>query len=186
MIGLDEVGRGAWAGPLLVVAARQRSNLPLGVTDSKLLRPAIRRLLSIQLASYCDTGFGWVSATELDKMGMMAGLRQGAKRALKAINATKNELIIVDGPLNLAPKMYHQVSTVIKADLHVPIVSAASIVAKVARDDYMQKLAIRHPNYNFHQNVGYGTAAHRRAIADFGAIPKVHRMSFKPMKEFSK
>lgn len=175
-IGIDEVGRGAWAGPLLVVAATGMP--PKEVTDSKLLNAKNREALMQALASTCKFGEGWVAPREIDDLGLANAMRLGVKRALLALKASKEALIIMDGPVNYCEKKFINVRTVVKADSLIPIVSAASIYAKVKRDRYMATL---NDSYGFKNHVGYGTAAHAEALRLFG-VSKHHRKSFKPVK----
>ncbi|MBI5906847.1 ribonuclease HII [Candidatus Saccharibacteria bacterium] len=181
MIGVDEVGRGAWAGPLLVVAVRQIGKLPDGLTDSKLLSKAQRERLQAKLLKCCDVGEGWVSAEEIDLLKLSQALRLGISRALKALNALPVEEIILDGSANYVDDKYVNASCQVKADRLVPIVSAASIHAKVARDKFMSNLAKHYPSYGFETHVGYGTKAHTEALAQNGVVSGVHRLSFKPV-----
>ncbi len=181
MIGVDEVGRGAWAGPLLVVAARQIGRLPDGLTDSKLLSKARRQQLQAELLKSCAMGEGWVSAEEIDLLKLSQALRLGISRALKALNALPIEEIILDGSTNYVDDKYVNASCQVKADRLVPIVSAASIHAKVTRDKFMSSLAKSHPKYGFEAHVGYGTKAHTEALIKNGILPGIHRKSFRPV-----
>lgn len=182
MIGIDEVGRGAWAGPLLVVAARQTAPIDFVVNDSKKLTKKQREVTYEKLRQICNFGEGWVEAEEIDKRGLTSAMKLGVARALKALDATNNEEIIMDGHINYCEDKYTNVKCAIKADATYPVVSAASIYAKVTRDNYMATLSEQHEEYNFANNVGYGTSKHRQAIADFG-VTKHHRLSYKPVKE---
>jgi ribonuclease HII len=181
MIGIDEVGRGCWAGPLLVVAARVSGELPAGLTDSKLLSRMQRETIFEQLTFHCQFGEGWVSAGEIDEKGLANGLRLGVRRALKSLNVLSNEPIILDGKVNYVSKKFTDVSCLVDADLNVPIVSAASIYAKVTRDKFMYELALKHPKYGFENHVGYGTKLHQSALQELGIINGIHRQSFKPV-----
>jgi ribonuclease HII len=181
MVGIDEVGRGCWAGPLLVVAARADSRLPDGLTDSKLLSRQKREAIFQLLTPNVQFGEGWVTASEIDQKGLANALRLGIKRALKMLDVLIEEEIIYDGSVNyLAPKFINA-KCVIDADLYVPIVSAASIYAKVTRDKFMQNLGKKYLNYGFENHVGYGTKAHKLALEQFGILPGIHRLSFKPV-----
>lgn len=182
MIGVDEVGRGSWAGPLLVVAARATSDLPGGVKDSKLLSKQQRQKLNKLILTSCHLGEGWVSPKEIDKLGLAGAMRLGVKRALRAIRADRNEEIIIDGRVNYAPARYTKVFCQAKADNLHGIVSAASIYAKVTRDRYMTtKVHDLFPEYGFNSHVGYGTARHKAAISQHG-ICEMHRLSYKPIR----
>lgn len=182
-IGIDEVGRGCWAGPLLVVAARQTKALPEGLTDSKLLTAKKRQALNELIRISCDIGEGWVTNTEIDTLGLSAAMRLGVDRALTALSAREDEAIIMDGNYNYCPSRFTNVETVIKADAIHPVVSAASIAAKVARDVYMSKQASIYPGFGFERHFGYGTAAHLQALKGYGITP-LHRKSYKPVKAF--
>lgn len=178
-IGVDEVGRGCLAGPLLVVAARQKAILPIGVRDSKLLTAKQREELLKLLIAVCDFGEGWVSAEEIDKHGLASAMRLGVDRALKKLGVHPNDRITLDGPVNYLPKAFKIYECMIDADEKISLVSAASIYAKVVRDRFMAQLSYRHPGYGFERHVGYGTASHRAALAKLGPLDSIHRISFK-------
>lgn len=181
IVGIDEVGRGAWAGPLVVGAVLLGGASIEGLTDSKLLNKMQREALDLEIRQKAQTiGLGWVSARHLDTIGMSAALKLAARRALSHIRAEYSE-IIIDGTIRLIedPKA----TLLKKADLLVPSVSAASIVAKVARDNYMRHIDGIFKDYKFTSHVGYGTAAHRKAIKERGVTP-LHRLSFAPLIEY--
>ena len=183
MIGIDEVGRGCWAGPLLVVAARQTSVLPLGLADSKLVSKKKRERLFGGIGLACETGEGWVQPSEVDLLGLTAAMHLAVERSLLSLGAEVNEEIIIDGNINYCPVRFTNVSAVINADANYPIVSAASIYAKVLRDRYMTQQALNYPAYSFEKHVGYGTAAHISALKQHG-VCVLHRLSYKPIKAF--
>ena len=185
MVGIDEVGRGCWAGPLLVVAARAKSNLPEGLRDSKVMTKLQREKILNRLSISCEFGEGWVSAVEIDKDGLANALRLGVSRALSALKVAKSEEIILDGKVNYIDASFINAKAIIDADALIPLVSAAGIYAKVRRDAYMSKLKDTHPLYGFEKHVGYGTAAHRLAIETNGVLEGIHRMSFKPIQLLS-
>src|SRR4051812_8361674 len=137
VIGIDEVGRGCWAGPLLVVAARAKRALPEGLADSKLLSKQQREALLEAIVETCDLGEGWVQPEEIDRFGLAGAMKIGVSRALVALGAAFHEDIIMDGTVNYCPEDFAAVQTVAKADQSHPIVSAASIYAKVQRDAHM-------------------------------------------------
>jgi ribonuclease HII len=181
MIGVDEVGRGCLAGPLLVVAARVIGELPPGLKDSKLLSRQQRVKILDLLSICCNFGEGWVKCSEIDKLGLSRALKLGARRALQDLKAGGDEEIILDGSFNYLPRKFKNSEAVIGADDSMPLVSAASIHAKVTRDRYMFELAKRHPGYFFENHVGYGTKAHMLALKQLGALKYVHRQSFMPI-----
>ncbi len=180
IIGIDEVGRGPWAGPLVVGAVMLSE--PIGaLADSKIISGSQRKYLAEKIrleAIMCNTG--WVWPDEIDKLGLTAATQLAIERALEGVDVY--DQIIIDGSVNYLPHNEKAI-TMIKADSIVPAVSAASIVAKVARDEYMAEQSGTYPDYGFERHVGYGTARHIRAIAEHGLTP-LHRMSYKPIREF--
>jgi ribonuclease HII len=182
MIGVDEVGRGSWAGPLLVVAARQTDDPPAGLADSKVLSKKQREALLPAIQAGCQLGEGWVQVSEINRLGLAGAMRLGVKRALLALGAQPNEPIVMDGKVNYCPKKYLRVQCVVDADATHPIVSAASIYAKVLRDDHMAALAPKYPHYRFEKHVGYGTKLHQEMLRLHG-ICRLHRISYRPIQE---
>ncbi|MBR2725334.1 ribonuclease HII [Candidatus Saccharibacteria bacterium] len=191
ILGIDEVGRGPLAGPLVigaVILPADEKPWFKELKDSKKLTAKKREALSKLILAESATGLGWVPAKELDKIGISNALNLAAKRAVKSVQAlhTPFSQIVIDGKVNflkhtpLAP----YVTTCIKADALIREVSAASIIAKVARDQYMKNLATKYPDYGFDQHVGYGTKAHVAAIYEYGLTPE-HRKSFEPCKSLS-
>ncbi len=180
IIGIDEVGRGAWAGPVVVGAVGLGGVEIPGLTDSKLLSKKKRLAFSQtikQSASYI--GIGWVSATDIDQIGISAALKLATARALAQIDMDAIEQIIIDGTIRLFDDP--RVITMKKADLLVPSVSAASVIAKVARDQYMALCDQIFPEYGFANHVGYGALKHREAIDQYG-LCGLHRRCFEPMR----
>ncbi len=184
MIGIDEVGRGCWAGPLLVVAARAHRTLPEGLADSKELSKAKRESMLGVIGETCNLGEGWVQPEEIDQLGLAGAMRLGVSRALLALGADFDDEIIMDGTVNYCPEEFTNVETKAKADQTEPIVSAASIHAKVTRDAHMVRAAKFYPYYGFEKHVGYGTAIHQAALKVHG-ISSIHRKSFKPIQAFA-
>jgi len=181
IVGIDEVGRGAWAGPLVVGAVLLGGASIEGLTDSKLLTKAQREVLNLEIRQKAKAvGLGWVSAKHLDVIGLSEALKLASRRALAHIRGEYTE-IIIDGTIRLIDDS--RVTLMKKADLLVPSVSAASIVAKVARDNYMRHVDGIFEGYKFRSHVGYGTVAHRKAIKERGVTP-LHRLSFAPLAEY--
>jgi len=187
ILGIDEVGRGPWAGPLVVGAVVLGGAVIDGLTDSKKLSKKRREELdSIIREKATGIGLGWVSANEIDDVGLSAALILATKRAVEQINVPYHE-IVIDGTVNFLKETTKgsYVTTMKKADLLVPAVSAASIVAKVARDAYMTDQETIYPGYGFKNHVGYGTAAHISAIEKLGVTP-LHRLSIAPLMKYAK
>jgi ribonuclease HII len=181
IVGVDEVGRGAWAGPLVVGAVLLGGEAIDGLTDSKKLTKKQRERLDLEIRQKAKAvGLGWVSAVQVDRLGLGSALKLGAKRALAQVRTDYKE-IIIDGTVAFVEDP--RVTTMAKADLLVPSVSAASIVAKTARDRYMAHMDRIFPGYKFAAHVGYGTAAHRLALEQLGASP-LHRLSFEPLSAY--
>ena len=191
LLGIDEVGRGPLAGPLVVGAVvipeylGPRPEWIEELRDSKKLSAKKREKLAEIIWQEIPAGLGWVSAAELDALGVSEALKLATRRAVKSVQALRASFsqIVIDGKVNfLAGTAIGQyVSTKVKADDLVKEVSAASIVAKVARDRYMAEMAELYPEYGFEKNAGYGTLAHRNAIRDIGICPE-HRRSYEPIK----
>jgi len=184
-LGIDEVGRGAWAGPLTVGAVVFDSvRVPEGLRDSKKLTKKRREMLARAIkTSAVVVGVGWVDAGVLDRIGLSAALKLATERAFAQIPPAvreKLDQIIIDGTIKLLDDP--RATTLIKADSKIAAVSAAAIVAKVFRDDYMARLSQVFPDYDFEKHVGYGTALHREKLTKFGALAGVHRQSFAPIK----
>ena len=178
-VGIDEVGRGCWAGPLVAGAVILCQPIQ-GLKDSKKLSKKQREKLAaeIQLQAV-DIGLGWVQPDELDEVGLTAAVKLAMQRALEQITVTY-DVIIIDGNLNFFPDD-PKTKAIVRADDSVPAVSAASIAAKVARDNYMAEIAAKYPDYGFKSHVGYGTALHLERLKLHG-VSDLHRMSFKPIQ----
>lgn len=181
-VGIDEVGRGCWAGP--VVAGAVLLGEPIvGLKDSKKLSKKQREKLDAEIrVSALAFGLGWVSAAEIDQIGLTEAVRLAMHRALEQITAEYGQ-IVIDGDYNFFADNPKSLA-VIGADNSVPAVSAASIIAKVARDRFMADAALQFPGYGFEKHVGYGTAAHNLALRTLG-ITELHRRSFKPIQVFT-
>jgi ribonuclease HII len=178
ILGIDEVGRGAWAGPMVVGAVVLGDATIDGLTDSKKLTKRMRERLAVEIRQKAaGVGLGWVSARVIDEIGLSAALKLAARRAIADVSCAYDE-IIIDGTIRLIDD--DRVTLLKKADLLIPAVSAASIVAKVSRDTYMAGLDALFDGYSFASHVGYGTAAHLTAIQTQGVLA-LHRQSFAPI-----
>lgn len=180
LIGVDEVGRGAWAGPLVVGAVQLAEIIP-GLTDSKLVSKKQRKRLAeeikLKAAWY---GLGWVEPDEIDLLGLSAATTLAIRRAIEDGPVAD---IIIDGKINyLSDNLRARCE--VKGDLNHPCVSAASILAKVERDKYMVEQAKSFPGYGFERNVGYGTAGQITALKNLGITP-LHRKSYRPIRELA-
>lgn len=179
IVGIDEVGRGCWAGPLVAGAVLLKEPIP-GLKDSKLLSKLQRERLAAEIELHAVAiGLGWVSADELDAVGLTEAVRLAMNRAVAEITRPYSE-IIIDGSYNFLADN-PQAMAVVRADATVPAVSAASIVAKVARDAWMREAARAYPAYGFEKHVGYGTALHQAMLKTHG-ICALHRKSYKPIQ----
>lgn len=186
IVGIDEVGRGPWAGPVVFGAVVLGEEQIEGLTDSKKLSKKRRERLSQEIHAHAvAVGLGWVSAKELDELGMSRALTLACRRALEQITVPYQQ-IILDGTVNILKDTGKgpYVTTMKQADLWIPSVSAASIVAKVARDAFMAAQDDLYPGYGFASHAGYGTAQHRAAIDRLGVTP-IHRLSFAPLSMYA-
>ncbi len=193
ILGIDEVGRGPWAGPLVVGAVILGGAEIDGLDDSKKLTKKRREALDVEIREKAAVwALGWVSAQELDDIGMSEALRLATRRAVEQVQAQCRQQnlafseIIIDGKVNFlrGTALEKFVTTMPKADGLIPSVSAASIVAKVARDQFMAEQDAVYPGYGFASNAGYGVAKHRAAIECLGVTP-LHRLSFAPLAKYA-
>ncbi len=185
VLGVDEVGRGCLAGPVVAAAVMlpEAADIP-GLTDSKLLAPARREVIAAQVRECALTlGIGWAEAGEVDALGILpatlSAMRRAAEQALGTFSGRVG-LVVVDG-INPIPGLLCPQKTWVKGDRLSQNCAAASIVAKVARDHFMATCDARYPGYGFSEHKGYATTAHREALARLGPCP-IHRRSFAPLK----
>lgn len=180
LIGIDEVGRGCWAGPLVAAAVILHRDIP-GLNDSKKLSKQRRTELDSLIRACASIGLGWVTPQEVDEMGLTIAVQMAMQRAYDQLDTTSSQ-VIIDGNYNYLAHI-PGTEAVIKADGSIPAVSAASIVAKVARDQYMADLDAKYAHWEFDTHVGYGTAKHISLLKQYG-ISDIHRRSYKPIKAF--
>ena len=175
--GIDEVGRGALAGPVVAAAViLDFKNIPPNINDSKKLSKSLRQTIQNEIfTSAISVGIGSANNTEIDKINILDATLLSMKRAYQNLSIKPN-LALIDG--NKAPLLDCEIKTVINGDELSLSIAAASIIAKVYRDKLMAKIDQKFPNYNFKNNVGYGTKEHYNAIKQNGTII-YHRKSFK-------
>lgn len=177
--GVDEVGRGPWAGPVIAAAVvLDPKRIPRGLKDSKALPAAKRALLAAQIAAKADVGIGMAVVAEIDTCNILQASYLAMLRALAALRSPP-EFALVDGKW-LPPDLPCPGEAVIAGDGSCASIAAASIVAKEHRDAIMRRLAKRHPGFGWETNMGYGTAAHHVGLLCHGVTPH-HRRSFKPI-----
>ncbi len=187
--GLDEAGRGSWAGPVVAGAVILPLGVPSladdlkGVRDSKQLTPRQRELLYEFIKTKAlAVGIGLVPAAQIDKLGIVPATRQAMREAIAQLSPTPDFLLIdfLSLPTLLIPQ-----KSIANGDSFSLSIAAASIVAKVSRDRMMVELDKRFPGYGFARHKGYGTPQHRAALRRLGPSP-IHRLSFRPIAELVK
>lgn len=178
--GVDEVGRGPLIGAVVTAAVILDPARPVaGLTDSKKLSEKRRIELAAQIKQQALCwALGRAEPAEIDQLNILHATMLAMRRAVAALTI-QPEWVLVDG--NRTTEFGVPATAVIKGDLLVPEISAASILAKVARDEEMQALHLEHPQFGFADHKGYPTAAHLAAIAQYGVLPE-HRRSFKPVR----
>jgi ribonuclease HII len=179
--GVDEVGRGPLAGPVVAAAVILDETKPIeGLADSKVLSATRREELAhlIRERALC-WALGRAEVEEIDRLNILRASLLAMKRAVEALSLPP-ELVLVDG--NQAPELGYPVQTIVRGDASVPAISAASILAKVARDAEMCELDSRFPGYGFSKHKGYPTAAHLYALEKQG-VSSIHRRSFGPVRQ---
>ncbi|MFQ5794541.1 MAG: ribonuclease HII [Candidatus Bipolaricaulia bacterium] len=183
LAGLDEVGRGALAGPVIVGCVMFRNleavgvenqDLLLEIDDSKRLRPRHRERLARAIRAHADCGIGRAGSEEIDAIGIVAATRLAARRAVRVL-LIRPELLLTDRGLKVDLGIEER--ELVGGDYRSLSVAAASILAKVDRDGWMRWIGRRYRSYGFARNKGYGTAEHRAAITVYGLSP-LHRRSF--------
>lgn len=183
IIGVDEVGRGCLAGPVYAAAVIFKSDaLNDLVTDSKLLSEKRREELADLILKEHIVGIGSASVEEIDEINILNASLLAMKRAVEKLGV-KSGHVLVDGNKKIPNLKGFEQSTIVKGDLRVAPISAASIVAKVTRDRLMKDLGAQYPHYGFEVHKGYSTPVHKQSIVDHGPCI-VHRRSFAGVKEY--
>ena len=178
IIGVDEVGRGPLAGPVISAAIiLNKEMIPEGINDSKKLSKNKREFINEELISQHSFAIGIASVEEIDKINILQASLLAMKRAVLNLNI-KPQTILVDG--NKLPDLEYNMYPIIKGDSKSISIAAASIIAKVYRDKLMQDLSLQYPGYYWEKNSGYGTKQHLLALNNLGVTP-IHRKSFAPI-----
>lgn len=177
--GVDEAGRGPWAGPVVAAAViLDPANIPAGLDDSKKLTETRREALFDPIVQSATVGVGIISAAQIDELNILQATYAAMRTAVSAL-ARQPHVALIDG--NRAPRLPCKAETIIGGDAKSLSIAAASIIAKVTRDRIMHALDRQYPDYLFANHKGYGTAAHAAALARLGPCPE-HRKSFAPIR----
>jgi len=179
--GVDEVGRGPLAGPVVAAAVILDPDRPVeGLMDSKKLSEKRREMLSLEIR---EKALAWAIAraevAEIDALNILQASLLAMQRAVKQLPVVPQQ-VLVDG--NRCPKLPYPAQAIVRGDDSVPAISAASIIAKVARDNEMIQMAQQYPGYGFEGHKGYPTKLHLQALEKLGVCPE-HRRSFGPVKK---
>lgn len=180
--GVDEVGRGPLAGPVMSAAVvfTDRNTIIEGINDSKKLTAKNRQVLYEKITSVAKFGIGIASVEEINSHNILQATKLSMQRALMNLGL-ELDYVLVDG--NQPPQVKWQVKPIVNGDSLSISIAAASIIAKVTRDQLMQELHNQHPEYNWYKNKGYGTKEHIDAINLHG-ITEHHRKNFAPVSQF--
>lgn len=182
IVGIDEVGRGPLAGPMVIagVILNQKNEI-LGLDDSKKLSKAKRKDLSKQIKEKSTSyQVSFITAKEIDEKGLSFCLNKAVNKIINYLSAEYEADYALLDFMKVEISLAHEI--IKKGDQKSNSIAAASIIAKVARDNYMHDLATLYPEYKFETNVGYGTQEHVEAIKKYGIIKNVHRSTFEPIK----
>ena len=185
ILGLDEAGRGPWAGPLVVAGCiLPKCYKNDEINDSKKLSMKKReRLFDEIIKSAIAYDILFISAQDVDKLNPKQASINGMYEVFSSIKPTA-QVVLIDA--EKVPKIKVKTESIIMGDAKSISIAAASILAKVARDRYMIEIANKYPEYHFDSNKGYGTIEHLKAIQKFGPIKDFHRFSYRPIKEIIK
>ncbi len=180
LAGVDEVGRGPLAGPVVAAAVILPVGFPCDdLADSKALRPARRRELAERIRNHCAVAIASLPAPEIDRLNIRAASLEAMRRAVLAL-PMEADFALIDGR-DVPPGLPCPAQAIIKGDATVAAIAAASIMAKVARDAMMIKAAEEFSGYGFEKHMGYGAPAHLSALIEKGLTP-LHRHSFAPCR----
>ena len=178
IIGVDEVGRGPWAGPVTACAViLDPDNIPHGLNDSKKLNATRRNKLFLKIMESSLVSCVHVDVEEIDKINILQATFRAMERSILKLPIPDH--ILIDGN-KLPPNLPSQATAIIKGDTKSASIAAASIIAKVTRDQLMTDLSLEYPGYGWEKNAGYGTKMHQLGLLNNGVTPH-HRRSFKPI-----
>ncbi len=183
VFGVDEVGRGPWAGPVTAAAVcLSPGEIPEGLADSKAVSARRRESIAAQLTSLA---IAEASVAEIDELNIRAATLLAMARAVAALaeRLGRPAMVLVDG--NILPTLAFPAMAIVRGDATVASIAAAAIAAKVNRDALMDRLSLNHPGYGWERNKGYGTADHAAGLARLGITPH-HRRSFKPIAKLAR
>ena len=179
IVGVDEAGRGPWAGPVVAAAVILDPNaIPPGLNDSKVLDADARELAFARILATSRAGIGIADVARIDRDNILQATMYAMRQAVAGLGVTPG-LVLIDG--NRIPKLDCPARAIVKGDARCLSIAAASIVAKVTRDRLMIALARDHPGYGFERHKGYGVPEHKAALERLGVTPH-HRRSFKPIQ----
>ena len=189
IIGVDEAGRGPLVGSVVAAAVAFPDNFYIeGLTDSKKLTEKKRESFYAQITQHCHWAVAEANSIEIDQINILQATMLAMKRVINNLQSkllSSDEkarfMVLVDG--NRCPDVSN-CKAIIKGDLIEPVISAASVIAKVTRDRQMKQLDLDYPNYGFAKHKGYGTKEHLEALSNFGPLKGIHRDSFAPIKNY--
>jgi ribonuclease HII len=177
--GVDEAGRGPWAGPVVAAAVvLNPDRIPMGIADSKALDAEARAFLFPQIMEHAEVGIGIADVMRIDRMNILNATLWAMVQAIGCLPRVPR-LALIDG--NRAPRLDVATRTIVKGDAKCLSIAAASIIAKVTRDRLLVEMGGHYPGYGFERHKGYGTPEHSAAIERLGVCPE-HRRSFKPVQ----
>lgn len=182
--GVDEVGRGPLAGPVVAAAVILKPGVRIDVTDSKKLTKKRRRnLVPIIKEHSIAISISFIDNKEIDKINILEASKKAMLEAIKGLKV-KPDYVLSDA-IKLEDYLEIPTKAIIKGDLKVASIASASIIAKEARDDYMETMDLKYPKYGFKKHMGYPTKLHLEKIKEYG-ICEIHRKTFKPIKDMIK
>lgn len=182
--GVDEAGRGPLAGPVVAAAVILKPNVKIDVTDSKkLTKKKRRKLVPLIIDNSIAVAISFIDNQEIDKINILEASKKAMLEAIKGLKVIPD--YVLSDAIKLEDELSIPTEAIIKGDLKVASIASASIIAKEARDDYMEAVDLKYPMYGFKKHMGYPTKIHIEMIRKYG-ICEIHRKTFKPIKEMIK